>query len=86
MKKILLFLVAAILAVTAACAGAEETGILDQLKGQVFTFSSGVGGWSNELTFGKTVPSRGTITTARWGRPARAIRTDPFTDAYTMDN
>ena len=53
MKKILLFLVAAVLAVTAACAGAEETGILDQLKGQVFTFSSGVGGWSNELTFGK---------------------------------
>ena len=53
MKKILLFLAATVLLVTAACAGAEEISIFDQIKGQVFTFSSGVGGWSNELTFGE---------------------------------
>ena len=53
MKKIALFMAAAILMITVACAGAEETGIFDQLNGQTFTFSSGVGGWSNELTIGK---------------------------------
>ena len=53
MKKIALFMAAAILLITVACAGAEETGIFDQLNGQTFTFSSGVGGWSNELTIGK---------------------------------
>ena len=54
MKKILIFLAAAALLFTAAsCAGAEESNLFDQIKGQVFTFSSGVGGWSNELTFGE---------------------------------
>ena len=59
MKKIALFMAAAILLITVACAGAEETGIFDQLNGQTFTFSSGVGGWSNELTIGKDMNTPG---------------------------
>ena len=53
MKKIVLFLAAAVLLVTAACAGAEENSLFDKLRGQTFIFSSGVGGWGNELTFGE---------------------------------
>ena len=53
MKKIVLFLAAAVMLLTAACAGAEESSLFNQIKGQTFTFSSGVGGWSNELTFGE---------------------------------
>lgn len=53
MKKIVLFLVAAVMLAAAVCAGAETVNPLDQLKGQIFTFASGAGGWSTDLYFGE---------------------------------
>ena len=54
MRRFCLFLVATIMLATAAFAGAETTGLFDQLKGRTFTFSSGVGAWSTELVFEET--------------------------------
>jgi hypothetical protein len=51
MKKIVLFLVAAVMLAAAVCAGAETVNPLNQLNGQIFTFSSGAGGWCTDLYF-----------------------------------
>ena len=53
MKKIVLFLAAASLLLTAVCAGAESVSSpFDQLSGRVFLFSSGAGAWYTELVMG----------------------------------
>ena len=53
MKRFCLFLVAAVILLTAALAGAETAGLFEQMKGRTFTFSSGVGAWYTELVFGE---------------------------------
>lgn len=53
MKKTAAFLMAAILLIVTACAGAETAGLLDRLNGKIFWFSSGAGGWSTELSIGE---------------------------------
>lgn len=51
MRKILAVLL--VLVMMASCACAEETDLLRQIRGKLFEFSSGVGGWSTEIIVGE---------------------------------
>ena len=53
MRKTGLFLAAAIVLANGMCAGAETVSPFDQIDGLSFRFSSGVGGWSTDLTIGE---------------------------------
>jgi len=54
MKKLTAILVAVMMAVLMVAVGSTEaTNILEQLNGQVFEFSSGVGAWNTELIMGE---------------------------------
>ena len=53
MKKKGLFLTAAIALGIAVSAGAQTADLPEQIEGLGFSFSSGAGGWSTELTFGE---------------------------------
>ncbi len=55
MRKIAALLTAVIMVFAAVCAVAEgaKTDLFAQLNGQFFTFSSGAGGWSTDLTVGE---------------------------------
>ena len=54
MKKILaLLLTLSFTIMISACGWAETVDLFAQIKDRVFTFSSGVGGWSTELNVGE---------------------------------
>ena len=59
MKKLTALLAAAVMVFTMAAAGYAETatestpGLFAQIRGLIFEFSSGVGGWSTELVMGE---------------------------------
>jgi hypothetical protein len=54
MKKLTAILVAVMMTILVGTAGcAETTDLFAQLNGQVFEFSSGVGGWNTELIIGE---------------------------------
>ena len=54
MKKILaILLAAALLAAAAVCAAEEPADLFGRIQGLTFTFSSGAGAWSTELTVGE---------------------------------
>lgn len=74
MKKIMAFILAVtVMAAAAAFAGAEGAGLFEQIQGRIFTFSSGAGAWSTELSMGENGEFTGNYHDSEMGETGKAF-------------